>query len=230
MKLQIQLIAMLLATASAGLAMGCGCASQKVRLEPVREQVITHSSCAIQQPLVSSRTAYVPECPSCAWVPPDTSHPAYVVGNVLTAPFRLITGRSLGQPDVVSSFHYTEPVGEKITTIRSTKHFNKCGDMTKKVTIRDSMLEPVGERLTTVKVIRTKPLLQPVGEQVTTIRRVEMQPVMEPVGEKTIIQYSKPSCLAPVGERTIIRYSKPACLAPVGERTIIRYSQPSWCD
>lgn len=224
---------MLLATASAGWAMGCGCASSNtVRLEPVREKIITHSTCATQQPLMSSRTMYVPESPSCYWVPPDKSHPAYVIGNVLTAPFRLITGRELGQPDVVKSFNYTEPVGEKLTTIRTTKHFNKCGDL-KKITIRRStMLEPVGEQLTTVKVIRTKPLLQPqpVGELVT-VRKMELQSnCLQPVGERTIIQYSKPLNLEPVGEKVIIRSTERRVLEPVGERTIIRFSQPSWCD
>ncbi|MEI8233650.1 MAG: hypothetical protein WCH57_03080 [Verrucomicrobiota bacterium] len=177
--------------------MGCGCSTERVRLAPVREQIIERNACAINQPVVSSRTAYVPECPSCYWVPPSTSNPAYVIGNVLTAPLRLITGRSLGQPDVVASHSYLEPVGERVATVTtsSKSHFNKCGQLTKKVTIRsDSMLMPVGERLTTVKFIRTKPLLMPAGEQITTIRHIEMKPVMEPVGENTIIRtYSHPA-------------------------------------
>ena len=177
------------------MAFGCGCSSAKVRVEPVREQIIQTSSCNVSQPIVSSRTAYVPECPSCYWVPPSTDNAAYAIGNVLTAPFRLITGRSLGQPDVVSSHSYLEPVGEKITkvTTKTKHHFTKCG-MTKKVTISsESMLAPVGEQLTTVKVIRTKPMLMPVAEQCSTVRHIEVQPVLEPVSERVIIR-SAPLC------------------------------------
>jgi hypothetical protein len=184
MKLTIQLVAVLVTAASASLAMACGCSSEKVRLEPVREKIIMHSACAVQQPIISNRTTYVPECPSCVWIPPSTSNPAYVIGNVLTAPFRLITGRSLGQPDIVSSYNYTEPVGERVTTLttHSKAYLTKCGCMTKKVTIRsDSMLEPVGERLTTVKVIRTKPLLQ------------QPQPVCE-----RVILHAAPVCSQPM--------------------------------
>jgi len=190
MKHSIQLVAVLFTVASAGMAFGCGCSSTKVRVEPVREQIIQSSSCNISQPIVSSRTTYVPECPSCYWVPPKTDNAAYAIGNVLTAPLRLVTGRSLGQPDVVSTHSYLEPVGEKITkvTTSSKRHFTKCG-MTKKVTIRsESMLAPVGEQLTTVKVIRTKPMLMPVAEQITTVRHIEMQPVLEPVSERVIIR------------------------------------------
>lgn len=200
MKQRIQLVAILFTVASAGLAFGCGCSSEKVRLQPVREQIIERNVCPVSQPVVASRTAYVPECPSCYWVPPSTSSPGYVIGNVLTAPFRLITGRSLGQPDVVKSYTYSEPVGKRITTVtsHSTTHITNCG-MTKKVTLHsESMLMPVGEQLTNVKVIRTKPLMEPVGEQITTIRHVEMKPVLEPVSERTIIKttpvYSEPLC------------------------------------
>jgi len=203
MKKRILLLAALFVAGSAGLAMGCGCSSAKVRLEPVREQIIAPTTCAIQQPVISHRTVYVPECSSCYWVPPSTSHPAYVIGNVLTAPFRWVTGRSLGQPDIVRSYDSVEPVGEKLTTITTmkTSHFNRCGDRlwTKKVTISDSMLAPVGERLTTVKVIRLKPMTMPVAENLTTCRSIDMQPVLQPVGEKTVIKTTKiysqlPSC------------------------------------
>lgn len=182
MKLTIQCVAVLVTAASASLAMACGCSSEKVRIEPVREQIITHNTCAVQQPIISNRTVYVPECSSCYWVPPSTSNPAYAIGNFLTAPFRLVTGRSLGQPDVVSTHSYSEPMGQRVTlmTTRSTSHLNKCGLLKEKVTIsKDTMLEPVGEQLTTVKVIRTKPLLQPTCEQQTLIQS-------EPV-------YSRPS-------------------------------------
>jgi len=194
MKYRIQLIAVLFTAVSAAWAMGCGCSSQKVHLQPVREKIISSNACSLQNKVVINRTAYVPECPSCVWVPPSTDNPGYVVGNVLTAPFRWITGRSLGQPDVVKTYNYAEPVGEKFTTLttKSTSHFTACGSMTKKITLRsDSMLLPVGERLTTVKVIRLKPMPMPVAEQITTIRRVEMKPVCEPVGEKTIIRTTR---------------------------------------
>lgn len=185
MKARIQLVAVLFSVASAGLAMGCGCASERVRLEPVREQIVQTSACPVRQPVLSHRTAYVPECPSCRWVPPSTSNPAYAIGNFVTAPFRFITGRSLGQPDVVRSYTYSEPAAQRVvTTTRAKRHYNKCGQPTGKVTIiKDSMLEPVGERLTTVKVIRTKPM--PVAESCPILA--------EPVAERTIIR-SAPLC------------------------------------
>ena len=189
--------------------MGCGCSSERVRLEPVREQIIQTNDCSVQQPVLINRTSYVTETPSRTfWVAPSRENPAYVIGNVLTAPFRALTGRSLGEPDVLSSYNYAEPVGERITTVTSLK----CGKhhMLKKVTLhRDSMLMPVGERYTTVKVIRTKPLLMPVGERFTTVRVIH-KPLLQPVGERvTIIRriQMKP-VLEPVGERTILRTTR----------------------
>lgn len=159
--------------------MACGCSTERVRIEPVRERIITHQNVCAAQPVVSSRTTYVPECPSCYWVQPDTSHPAYVIGNFLTAPFRLVTGRSLGQPDVVATRTYSEPMGQRVTSVttRTKSYLDQCGNIHRKVTISNngSMLEPVGERLTTVKVIRTKPMLQPVAER-TIIRTLPACP------------------------------------------------------
>ena len=189
MKHTTQWVAALITVASAGFAMGCGCSS--VRLAPVREQIIQSNVCAVQQPVVISRTSCVTETPSRTfWTAPSKENPAYVIGNVFTAPFRAISGRSLGEPDVVASYNYSEsllePVGERVVTKTSLK----CGKrhhLLKKVTyLKESMLMPVGERLTTVKVIRAKPLLMPVSERITTIRHIEMQPVLAPVGERII--------------------------------------------
>ena len=218
MKHTTQWIAALFTVASAGLALGCGCSSEKVRLEPVREQILERNVCAVQQPVLIRRTAYITETPSrTLWVAPSKENPAYVIGNVFTAPFRAITGRSLGQPDVVASYQYRErllePVGEKFTaeTSKSTFLCGKKHHMTKKVTFyRDSMLMPVGERLTTVKVIRTTPLLMPVGEKCTNLKVIHSKPLLMPVGEKiTTIRYLKMQpVLAPVGEQTVIRSTR----------------------
>ncbi|MEI6561034.1 MAG: hypothetical protein WCO68_03000 [Verrucomicrobiota bacterium] len=245
MKQTTQWIAALFTVASAGLAMGCGCSTEKVRLEPVRERIVEQKICAIQQPILISRTSYVTETPSRTfWVAPSKENPAYVIGNVFTAPFRAITGRSLGEPDVLSSYNYRErllePVGERFTTMKSTScNCAKKHCMTKKVTFHSQTLLPVGERLTTVKVIRTTPLLQPVGEQCMDLKVVHVKPVLMPGGEQCSnlrIIHSKP-LLMPVGEKiSTIRYLKmQPVLAPVGEQTIIRttrtYVNPwSSCD
>jgi len=211
MKQTTQWIAALFMVASAGLAMGCGCSSGNVRLEPVREQFIQSNTCAVQQPVLINRTSYVTETPSRTfWVAPSKENPAYVIGNVFTAPFRALTGRSLGQPDIVASYNYSEsllePVGERIVTKTSLK----CGKkhhMLKKVTFHsESMLMPVGERLTNVKVIRTTPLLMPVGEQLTTVKIIH-KPLLVPVGERitTIRHIEMQPVLQPVGERIITR-------------------------
>jgi hypothetical protein len=213
MKQTTQWIAALFTVASAGLALGCGCSSEKVRLEPVRERIIQQNTCSIQQPVLITRTRYITECPSRTfWVAPSKENPPYVIGNVFTAPFRAISGRSLGEPDVLSSYNYREqllePVGERFTTVKSTS----CGRMhctTKKITYHKQMLMPVGERLTTVKVIRTKPLLMPVGE-CSDLRVIHSKPLLMPVGEKiTTIHYLKMRpVLEPVGEQTLIRTTR----------------------
>ena len=216
MKQKTQWIAALLTDASAGLAMGCGCSSEKVRLEPVRERIIEQNACSIQQPILINRTSYVTECPSRSfWVAPSKENPSYVIGNVFTAPFRFVTGRSLGEPDVLSSYNYRErllePVGEHFTTMKSTScNCAKKRCTTKKVTFHSQTLMPVGERLTTVKVIRTTPLLLPVGEQCSNLRVIHSKPLLMPVGEKiSTIRYLKMQpVLAPVGEQTIIRTTR----------------------
>ena len=215
MKQKTQWIAALFTVASAGLAMGCGCSVEKVRLEPVREKIIQQKICSIQEPVLINRTTYVTQTPSRSfWVAPSKENPAYVIGNVFTAPFRAITGRSLGEPDVLSSYNYRErllePVGESFTTMKSTSYM--CGKkhhLTKKVTLHREMLLPVGERLTTVKVIRTTPMLMPVGE-CTNLKVIHSKPLLMPVGEKiTTIRYLKMKpVLAPVGEKTIIRTTR----------------------
>lgn len=199
MKLRIQWLAVLITVASAGWAMGCGCSRvapvrelsyssaqlQPVgeltsyscaKLEPIRERVIERNTCAIP---TSRTTVYKPECSSCRWVSPDKNHPAYVIGNVLTAPFRFITGRELGQPDVVRTYNYSEPAAHQVTTVTNVKrHVNKCGQLTGKVTItKNAMLEPVGERLTTVKVIRLKPMPMPVAEPPVCERIIPSAPL-----------------------------------------------------
>ena len=118
-------------------------------------------------PVASRDTVYISECGNCRWIPPSTHNPFYVLGSIVTAPFRLLTGRELGHPDVVASRDFVTPGGSRlVTTTRSQPVYDSCGRMTGKRIIKDRMLEPVGERITTVKVIRTVPMRKPlpVGE------------------------------------------------------------------
>jgi len=162
--------------------------------------------------------------------------PFHALGSVVSAPF-VALGNAFSGPSV----RYVEPVGERLTTYQRTW-----------VTQRSStMLMPVGERFTTVKIIRSKPLLQPVGERFIIVKhhKTMLKPVgerflkgkhhkmlLKPVGERftTVTRYQK-VLLEPVGEKiTTIKYIKMApVLEPVGERTIIRttrvYSQPWLC-
>ena len=150
MKHTIPWLAFLLTVTSTGFALGCGC---HTRLAPVRERLMCPA------PVASHRTVYVPECRNCRWIPPSTNNPAYVIGSIVTAPFRLLTGRELGQPDVVASRDFVRMTPGKLVTVTRTKPcYNACGEMTGKMTTKSTMLEPVGERITTVKVIRTKPM------------------------------------------------------------------------
>ncbi len=214
-------LAVLFTTASAAWSFGCGCSTEC--LQPVRERVIlqpvaertlvTTTTCAApaRPACVTDRqTVYAPECPNCRWVPPDKNNAAYMIGNVLTAPFRAITGRELGQPDVVATHQISEPLARKVYTekTRTSCHINKCGQpYMKKVTImKEAGLEPVGERLTTVKVIRLKPM--PIAESCLPA------PACPAVAERIV---SEPLCPAPIAERVIIR-SQPL---PVAERTVI---------
>ena len=146
-----QFIAVIVTVASTGMAFAWGNCCPN--LEPVREKTIKHRTCPAPQRIVSRSTVYVPIDSSCHWVQPDRSAPTYVIGSVLTAPFRLITGRSLGQPDVVGERIYSQPMGERVTTMTTTTKcsYDRCGDMKGKTTTSKSrtMLMPVGEKLTT---------------------------------------------------------------------------------
>ena len=214
MKHTTQWVAALITVASAGFAMGCGCSSNNVRLEPVREQIISPNVCSVQEPVLINRTRYVTETPSRTfWTAPSKENPAYVIGNVFTAPFRAITGRSLGQPDVVASYDYRQPilqpVGERLTTVTTKSTGCTCSKkyhLTRKVSYHcDSMLMPVGEQVTTVKVIRTKPMPMPVCERLTTVKVIH-NPCLQPVGElNTSCGCSEPIMPQPVGERIITR-------------------------
>lgn len=209
---------------------GFGPYSRCLRLEPVGERVI-------EQRVVYSR----PSCAmnSCAWSEPST--PGQVLGNVITAPFRLVgsglswTGRTLsGQPAVIGYRDNLEPVGERFTTVRVIRH--------------RQILEPVGERFTTVRVIRSQPMLEPVGERFTTVRVIRHKTILQPVGERftTVKVIRHKGMLEPIGEKVTmvkttkhlkhtkkVMYKKVTCksttLMPVGERfTTVRIirSQP----
>ena len=225
MKQRMQWIAALVMAASSGLALaGPGCGDclymlKTARIEPVREIIVQRSLCTVQQPLViKQESRYLMESPSrLTWSEPAT--PFHAIGNVVAAPFRLVgngvawTGRQLS-----GSNELIEPqpayVGERLTTVTTLSKksiHHKKHHMSKTVTYRsDSMLLPVGERFTTVKVIRSKPLLEPVGERFTTVRVIRSKPLLMPVGEKitTIRTIKMRPVLEPVGERTIIRTSR----------------------
>jgi len=186
MKQSIKWIVALVAAASAvlviaGPSYGCGCQ----RLAPVRERIIQRNVCSMQQPVVLERTCNWNGPYDVAWSQP--THPGLVVTSVDNN--LAWTGRTLNGPSqFVSSSEFIEPVGERITTLTTTKTFHhKYAKrlIIKKVTYSNSMLLPVGERFI------QKPLCEPVGERITTVKYLKMRPVLEPVGEKTIIRTTR---------------------------------------
>ena len=208
MKQRIKWIAALFVAASASLVLagpsyGCGCN----RLAPVRERIVQSNSSTIEQPVLIQRsTTFVMESPSrTVWSEP--SNPGLVIGSVVSAPFRAVgsglawTGRTLSGPEYVGSREYIEPmstlepVGERITTVTTTKTFHHKyfkRHMLKKVTYSSSMLMPVGERFTTVKTFRSKTMLEPIGEKITTVKTFHRRVLLEPVGERIIIRSYSP--------------------------------------
>lgn len=207
----------------AGPSYGCGCH----RLAPVRERIVQSNFCTFEQPVAIQRTtSCVMESPSStAWSEP--SNPGLTVGSVISAPFRAVgsglawSGRTLsGQPEYVGSREYIEPVGqlepvgERFTTVTTTKTFHHKylkRHMLRKISYSNSMLMPVGERFTTVKTFRSKTMLEPIGEKITTVKTFHRRVLLEPVGEKiTTIKYLKMRpVLEPVGERILIRNYSP---------------------
>ena len=150
----------------------------------------------------------------------DWGAPFRAVGNVVSAPF-VALGNAFSPSD-----RYIEPVGERLSYPMTTY---------RRTWTSRSVLMPVGERFTTVKIIRHK-TLQPVGERFVTVRH-HHKVMLRPVGERftTVKIIRHKTVLEPVGEKiTTIKYIKMVpVLEPVGERTIIRttrvYSQPYWC-
>ncbi len=171
MKQTTQWIAALFMVASTGLAFGCGCSSEKVRLEPVRERMIKQTVCTVEQPVLIRHTGYVSQCPSELWSLPTRANPPYVISQVYTPRFRSYVGAPLNEPEYVGSFGDLEPIGERITT--TSNLCNPCGmrqQVTKTITLRRAtMLTPVGEKIIRVRYLKMTPVLQPVGER-TTIR------------------------------------------------------------
>ena len=148
----------------------------------------------------------------------DWGAPFRTVGHVVSAPFV-----ALGNAFSPSS-SYIEPVGERFVTTYPS------------VTYHRTMLMPVGERFTTVKILRSKTLLEPVGERFITVKTYHKK-MLKPVGERFItVKRHHKMMLRPVGEKitTIKTIRMTPILEPVGERTIIRttrvYTQPWLCD
>lgn len=120
------------------------------------------------------------------------STPGQFVGNAITAPFRLV-GSGLSWTGRTLS-------GQPAVV---------------------GSLEPVGERYTTVRVIRSRPILEPVGERFTTVRVIRSQPILEPVGERftTVRVIRHRAILQPVGEKiTVVHKVHKPMLKPVGEK------------
>jgi len=239
MKQRIQWIAALFTAASAGLAIaGPGpysygtfnCPVETVRIEPVREMIVQPQYCAVERPLVVRESTCLVEPRRTL----DWGAPFRTVGRVVSTPFVAL-----------GSSRYIEPVGERLTTYSTVS--------TRRWSHKRTMLMPVGERFTTVKIIRSKKLqpvgerfivkkhhkkmLKPVGERLITVKKYHKTTMLLPVGERfTTVKFCSKPLLEPVGEKiTTIKYVKMApVLEPVGERTIIRttriYSQPWWCD
>lgn len=219
MKQNCKWIAALFTAASATLAFGCGfggCGYTSYRAAPVGERVV----------YTQTYPGYYYNSPS----------PGQVLGNVITAPFRLVggalswTGQALsGQPG------YLEPVGERYTTVHVIR--------------QPAMIEPVGERVT---IIRHRTILEPVGERwvsggcntcglssfnrcgysscnscmpvgerFTTVRVIRHR-MMEPVGERFITTrvIHHRTILQPVGEKftTVKVFRHGEMLSPIGER------------
>ncbi|MCX6966547.1 MAG: hypothetical protein NTZ46_01995 [Verrucomicrobia bacterium] len=177
MKQTTQWVAALFTVASAGLALGCGC--ERVRLEPVRERMVQRTVCSVRQPVVIQRTRCVRECSSRLWTTPTQANTPYVITHVYTRP---------AQPEIVAAYDDLapiEPVGERLTT---TSYVNRPL-MPRRVAFQsEPIFQPVGERITTIRTVRTRPVLQPVRERVTTVCTLRARPVLEPVAERTVIR------------------------------------------
>ena len=210
MKQRIPLIGALLTVASAGLAMGCGCASERPRLAPVREMIVERSQCVVEkQQCIVQRPLAVREYTCAAESRPDFGAPFRTIGHVFSAPF-IALGNAFSPSD-----RYIAPVGERFGNY-STVEYEKVRTIHTR-----RMLRPVGERFITSQVILTEPDLQPVGERFITVKRYH-KAKLHPVGERSMLwkSYHK-TTLKPVGERSITlkRYQK-AKLQPVGEQFI----------
>lgn len=202
MKQRIQWIGSLFTIASAGVALGCGCAVERTRLAPVREVIVQQPRCEMVRPqCVIVRPAPVAESTTCLREPGTGFNlwtPFRTVGRVISAPF-VAVGHALSPDRTI------EPVGElgDYPTVTYRRELSSS--------YSNQALMPVGER-----VIVRRSILQPVGEQVIVHR------TLQPVGERFITERRyRPSMLTPVGERywSEQRYHK-THLRPVGERFI----------
>ncbi len=239
--MRIQLIGTLFTVASAGLAFGCGCSSETVRVRPVRECIIKQPSCIVERPLAvrELNTCPMPERRL------DLLAPFRTVGHIVSAPF-VAVGRTFSPSDNYiapvgerldyDTFSYENqwaeprtrlmPVGERFTTVRTyrTSDLSPVGERYISVKKHHRMLRPVGEEFVTVKSHR-KAMLRPVGEEFITVKG-HRKAMLRPVGERTFStkSYQHQKMLKSEGERTWIEkksYRK-ANLKPVGELTEIQ--------
>ena len=222
MKVTKYLIGTLFTVVSAGLAFGCGCPTQSVRLEPVREMTIRESSTCLAEP--TRRINF--------WSPFQKA------GQVISTPF-VAMGRAFRPSDsdlvpvgerldpTIVTYETSSlrsraliPVGERITTIRTktykTVDLQPVGErvivrrnfcpsdlppVSERILIRSdcpsSDLQPVGELLVVKKSSYHKTHLQPVGERYI-VKKIHHKKMLKPVGEKHFtkkVMIQKQSCL-----------------------------------
>ena len=166
MKQRIPLLTALVAVASTGIALGCGCSS--TRLAPVRELIVQQPSTC----LMETRSTV------------DWGAPFRAVGSVISAPFVAI-GSAFSPSE-----RYVEPVGERLVYTRPLYYRSTTlmpvGERftTVKIIRSRTLLEPVGERFIITKKHCYSKSLKPVGERfLITKHHTKM---LKPVGEKLI--------------------------------------------
>jgi len=165
MKQRIPLLTALVAVASTGMALGCGCST--TRLTPVRELIVQQPSTC----LMETRSSV------------DWGAPFRAVGSVISAPFVAI-GSALSPSE-----RYVEPVGERLVYTRPlyrSTTLMPVGERftTVKIIRSRTLLEPVGERFIITKKHCYSKSLKPVGERLLITKHHTK--MLKPVGEKFI--------------------------------------------
>ena len=168
MKQRIQWVVGLFAIASASLAWGCGCASER-SIQPVREVIVQ------QQPMSYSGSY---------------CEPAY--SSTMLAP----VGERFTTVKTIKITRYEpllQPVGERFTTVRTIRYeplLQPVGERVIWVKHHHKMLKPVGERFISEKRYHHKTLVKPVGEKFIKEKGYH-KALTKPVGEKITMEKNK---------------------------------------